>query len=187
MQNTFDEYDLDDEIINKIPCEEDRKFITDFVQKDGAKYLQDICNQYNINLCDAEKGTADGYIMYDANENIFEIYLNKNQSTPTTTRQRFTVAHELGHFFLHKEQIKKYGTLDRGPLCDITDKKERSEKVIMEKEANNFAAAILMPSRQFMEYFVVQKGNINEIANYFKVSLDATKIRAAKLGLIFDF
>jgi Zn-dependent peptidase ImmA (M78 family) len=183
MIDNDEEYDLDDEIINKIPDENDKKFIIDFIQKDGVKYLKEIGDKYNITLYATAVG--DGNICYNDESNCFEIYLNEQKAG--TRRQRFTLAHEFGHFFLHQDAIKQYKSLDRGDLCDVTDKKERSNKVKMEKEANNFAAAILMPSRQFIKYFYEQKGLINRVADYFLVSIDAAQIRAAKLGLtIFE-
>ena len=41
-----------------------------------------------------------GAIRYDKDEDRFAILVNKNN---VKTRQRFTIAHELGHYFLHKE------------------------------------------------------------------------------------
>jgi len=55
--------------------------------------------------------------------------------------------------------------------------------VQMEREANNFAAALLMPSKQFYELYRQTK-NINIVAKYFWVSESAAKIRATKLGLL---
>lgn len=58
-----------------------------------------------------------------------------------TPRARFVVAHELGHFLLH-------AGVDQFFLCDRTDLSEyRSSGV--EAEANQFAAALLMPQNLF--------------------------------------
>jgi Zn-dependent peptidase ImmA (M78 family) len=179
MIDNDEEYDLDDEIINKIPDENDKKFIIDFIQKDGVKLIQNICDECNIKLLSSNEDVADGYIAYEDNE--FKIYINKTNIA--TARQRFTVAHELGHFFLHRDAIKQYKSLDRGDLCDVENKQERSAKVQMEREANNFAAALLMPSKQFYELYRQTK-NINIVAKYFWVSESAAKIRATKLGLL---
>jgi Zn-dependent peptidase ImmA (M78 family) len=72
------------------------------------------------------------------------IFINKNQSQ---VRQRFSIAHELGHLLLHASsgsQLEASIHLDkhtfyRNPL---------SSKGIdeQEKEANRFAAELLMPS-----------------------------------------
>ena len=55
-------------------------------------------------------------------------------------RQRFTIAHELGHFCLHKQKPDK-------KCC--TDKSTR-----IETEANVFAAETLMPKRMIYENFI---------------------------------
>ncbi|MDD2572763.1 MAG: ImmA/IrrE family metallo-endopeptidase, partial [Eubacteriales bacterium] len=45
-----------------------------------------------------------GAIIYDENDKIFAILVNKLKPD---TRTHFTVAHELGHYFLHKEIIRQ--------------------------------------------------------------------------------
>lgn len=89
------------------------------------------------------------------------------------TRRRFSIAHELGHLEMHRWKVT---------LCTSTDMmdwslKEGSQAV--ELEANEFAAALLMPERFFaslcddepsMEYFI-------DLASRFRVSLTAAAIR----------
>ncbi len=73
----------------------------------------------------------------------FEIFVNALDSV---TRQRFTIAHELGHFIYHRDLIgdgvgddRAYRRTDQSTYHDnrISRKEER--------EANRFAATILMP------------------------------------------
>ncbi|MEP8628274.1 ImmA/IrrE family metallo-endopeptidase [Enterobacter mori] len=82
-------------------------------------------------------------------------------------RQRFTLAHELGHYFLHRNQSNIF-----------TDKSlyRGKEMNSMEYEANNFAGAILMPKDELVSF--LQKSNdIDCIADHFNVSALAAKIR----------
>lgn len=82
-------------------------------------------------------------------------------------RQRFTLAHELGHYFLHRNQSNIF-----------TDKSlyRGKEMTSMEYEANNFAGAILMPRDELI--LLLQKSkDIDCIADYFNVSALAAKIR----------
>lgn len=63
-------------------------------------------------------------------------------------RQLFTVAHELGHWLLHREEVdddKMYRVLMREPLS--------GPKPAMEKEADAFAAALLVPERLLDRYW----------------------------------
>lgn len=96
-----------------------------------------------------------------------------SRNIANANRKRFSVAHELGHLELHRRQIT---------LCTSADMSEWSVSVGSERveiEANEFAAAFLMPEQFFrslcdeepsLEYF-------SEIADRFHVSLTAAAIR----------
>jgi Zn-dependent peptidase ImmA (M78 family) len=57
-------------------------------------------------------------------------------------RQRFTAAHELGHFVLHRDEMG--GLLSRADTTE-TIELTQSESDLHELEANQFAAELLMP------------------------------------------
>ena len=93
---------------------------------------------------------------------------------PTYTgaaRDRFTIAHELGHYFLHFPRCC-------GPMAA---RRYGSDRV--EWEANWFAAGLLMPSAQFRTAFEAWAGDMDKIAALFGVSTQAVTIRAKTLGL----
>lgn len=73
------------------------------------------------------------------------IFVNSSDSV---RRQAFTIAHEIGHFQLHKklysENPQKYTALYRQALNKNSFSKE-------EKEANCFAAQLLVPKTLYME------------------------------------
>ena len=54
----------------------------------------------------------------------------------------------------------------------------------MEREANNFAANLLMPKDKFTEVFIETNGNLETLEAFFKVSIEAIKYRALNLGLM---
>lgn len=93
-------------------------------------------------------------------------------------RDRFTVAHEFGHFVLHY-------LWQRQKNPDYPEKviayRRGSERI--EWEANWFAAAFLMPSKSFRETFSEFEGDIWSVAEVFQVSTKAAEIRAKDLGL----
>ncbi len=95
------------------------------------------------------------------------IVVNKDDSP---NRQRFTIAHELGHYIMHQDYVKdesKYNVLLRVPL---RDKGYTSE----EQEANCFAANLLVPKELLEKY----KNIPNTIkASIFAVSEDVIKYR----------
>lgn len=88
------------------------------------------------------------------------IYVNKDDSD---TRKAFTIAHELGHWILHRDKLEqspeKYAVLYRKPIG--------GEKDDVEKEANCFAAHLLVPRKLLDEF---RSENDNVIASIFGVS-----------------
>jgi Zn-dependent peptidase ImmA (M78 family) len=94
-------------------------------------------------------------------------------------RQRFTVAHELGHFFLHNEYLDK-GLMDGvGLMRDGTVNN-------IENEANNFAANLLMPEGLFRGLWCDKTISLEEMAQYFYISCSAVITRAKFLKLAND-
>lgn len=89
--------------------------------------------------------------------------------TKPSQRQRFSIAHELGHIFLHSEKSGKATVYNREPAP--TDDP-------VETEANIFASRLLAP------LCVIQFLNLNsakEIAEYCDISYTAAKLRFSRL------
>lgn len=105
----------------------------------------------------------------------FEISLSLDTSP---LRDRFTIAHELGHWALHylypNQKLGKNITWLRA---------ERYGAGQAEREANWFAAAFLMPATQFREEFEKCDGDMLQLSRIFKVSTHAASIRARVLKL----
>ena len=85
-------------------------------------------------------------------------------------RDNFTLAHELGHYFLHYDPDQ--GQVGKEVVF------ERYGSDIFEREANRFAAALLMPKREFRDVFRKHRGDLYTVAGYFGVSVEAAKVRA---------
>ena len=99
------------------------------------------------------------------------IYL---ESRSPYTRKSFTLAHELGHYFLHADKMQE--TFYRLNLMDTSADTQ-------EQEANRFAAAILMPKEIFIKFWHLFMDE-EEVARRFSVSNQAAYFRAKNLGLI---
>lgn len=84
-------------------------------------------------------------------------------------RDRFTVAHELGHYYLHSDQGDR-------PIIAY-----RKGSTRIEWEANWFAAALLMPREKFKAECARTK-NLAVIAARFGVSTDAARVRRDAIG-----
>lgn len=108
-------------------------------------------------------------------EGNFVIYIAKQTSYE---RDRFTIAHELGHYVLHYLWANRNG----GSVKAMKASRYGSDRT--EWEANWFAAAFLMPEQPFIDFFNEVDGDITLIAERFGVSSTAARIRAQALGLI---
>ncbi|BCB61239.1 ImmA/IrrE family metallo-endopeptidase [Halomonas sp. A020] len=88
-------------------------------------------------------------------------------------RQRFTIAHELAHRVCHAANSDKF-----------EDKTffRNGDTNWMEIEANQFAAALLMPEEEFVSYTTNFSAKVEDLANHFQVSSMAVRIRAKVLG-----
>jgi Zn-dependent peptidase ImmA (M78 family) len=121
-------------------------------------------------------------ITYIPQKNKFEILVN---STHSLNRQRFSIAHELAHFVLHRDRIEKYGSLRRA----FNESSPNFDPEI-EKQADDFAEELLIPEELLKASFPAifqQSGDvllpqIQQIAQMFKVSLVVVAMRLRKLG-----
>ncbi len=102
------------------------------------------------------------------------LYVNENQ---TANRQRFTIAHELGHYILHRDfvQSHKISVFYRKDFYNYFDK--------IEEQANKFAATLLMPERPVRGLWEIYH-SIEVLATILKVSEQAMRIRLMKLEVI---
>jgi Zn-dependent peptidase ImmA (M78 family) len=109
---------------------------------------------------DPKYGTPSGFV----------IFVDEDEPA---VRQRFTAAHELGHFVLHKDSVG-HKNEDNYLL--------RSEGMSsrQEAEANRFAAALLMPFDLIEDAMSKGITTPKELAKHFQVSEIAMSIR---LGL----
>ncbi len=94
-------------------------------------------------------------------------------------RKRFSIAHELGHFEMHKG-------IQELSLClnqDIHELPYKNASNKSEQEANEFASALLMPKRFFAPLCLSEEpslSHITSLANQFMTSLTATALKYIK-------
>ena len=105
-------------------------------------------------------------------------------NTESRERQRFTVAHELGHFILHSKEVPIF--IDKMPKVMFRNSASSSGKLHHEREANAFAASLLMPRelvKDEIDRVSINLSNpIKTLAKTFKVSEQAMSFRLANLG-----
>lgn len=133
--------------------------------------IEEICNKLGIQVLQArfKDDNISGMIRRAGNGHAI-IYVNRNHSL---ARQRFTTAHELGHFLLHLKNTDKEGLIERG---DIQERYRRDgDHSPEEREANRFAAALLMPDSVIREVGDVYPVDI--LAQFLAVSPEVLEIR----------
>lgn len=106
----------------------------------------------------------------------YAIFVNAKQAK---VRQRFTIAHEISHFVLHKSFIGDGIVEDALLRADgFTNS--------LERQANGMAADILMPRALISEAQESGITSISALANYFGVSRDAMSVRVLGYPYIDD-
>lgn len=125
-------------------------------------------------------GFSDGRIKKTGEES-FEIMVSPFQSEE---RRNFTIAHELGHLFLHmgyKNNRERWNAQNNIAYY-------RNGNTELEYQSNEFAAAFLMPEEDYklvMDQYT--EGNMvdtSAVARYFHVSIDAAANRGKWLGYL---
>lgn len=123
-----------------------------------------------------------------------EIWVNRSDAREWPPRKRFTIAHELGHWVLHRHSHdpEAYQAVDSGrirlPAHEESDEPadgSDSRKVLplIEAEAHAFAAAFLMPAALLRSAHSESNGNLAALQALFDSSKAALERRLRTLGL----
>jgi len=143
--------------------------------------MSKIAQNFGIKILETSmpKPEVSGFITKEDDGQIC-IYVNENDSF---TRQRFTMAHELAHFYLHckdkDDADDKKGILD---FVRFRNGEYDYESMAEEREANAFAAELLVPFRALKELWDAgyknKKGaDIAFLADKFVVSIEMMEYR----------
>ena len=106
-----------------------------------------------------------------------EIWLNGREAEESPGRRRFTLAHEVGHWVCQVLEGKTAPVYCRPG--DVTEAADRA----LEREANVFAAELLMPEELVAQEFP-RVATAAEIAEWFGVSTEAMSWRLYNVGLV---
>jgi hypothetical protein len=136
--------------------------------------IEVIIGSKNILIKEEEIDGADGRILMTPNSGIITL----NSKIDFTPKKRFILAHELGHFELHRH-LKKGFNDDDETLNHSYQTNFSSEEV----EANEFAAEFLMPTALFSKECykkVFSHKVIEHLATRFQVSKTAAILKFVK-------
>lgn len=138
--------------------------------------LETILNSRNLMVKEEEIDGADGRIVMNENSGIITV----NSKITLPTKKRFVLAHELGHYELHRRRTHVFSDDDE-TMTRWYDKSVGPE----ETEANEFAAEFLMPSEIFHNECRRKKFGpevIEHLASRFQVSKTATILKFVNRG-----
>jgi len=94
-------------------------------------------------------------------------------------RINFTLAHELGHYFCHRQRQAEF-RCSQGEMLDYHGDASRK----MEKEANVFASYLLMPATDFRQQIdgqTITLELLGQVAERYKTSFTATALKWLEL------
>jgi Zn-dependent peptidase ImmA (M78 family) len=105
-------------------------------------------------------------------------------------RQRFSIAHEIGHFELHQETGPGQLFIDKTYIVYRRDQRSSNGEYLQEIQANQFAAALLMPEELLrlevahIGFDLADESTLDALAEKFQVSRQAMSFRLSKLNIL---
>lgn len=145
-----------------------RKALESFGSESLPVPIQEVVKKFGLNVVEFDFPNALSGVL---KKERMVIGVNKNHPE---VRQRFTIAHELGHFLLGHEISQGEDMID-----DDFDK-----PVHKEREANIFASQILIPEKLLKDEVAKNKINLKNLSEMFNVSEQAVTIRLLESNLI---
>lgn len=177
----------------------------------GAVDLSKICDELSLKLEYLEKPCIDG----DGNEVLgeadFERRCIKIYPHNIRNRERFTIAHEIGHFYLeHSEFLGSESVVENDLFIkDVSDAGNFYRN--MEFQANTFASCLLLPAHMLLKKILEVKSQyeipthryivyvddqpcnfkdynllMNELVDSFEATKTAIEVRLRKLNILTD-
>lgn len=132
--------------------------------------VYELAKTYGLDIVETpfpeEQNNISGFVTMS--DGIGKLYVNANESP---NRRRFTVAHELGHWRLHKQELRD--NPQRSILFRIAIGELNKDPI--ESAANVFAANLLVPLEMLRKYKDSQTAD--ELAKLFNVSKDVIGYR----------
>lgn len=126
---------------------------------------------FEANLDDLIPGKKISGIL-NIQDSVRKIYINRNHAD---TRNLFTVGRELGHYYLHREQLEN----NQGQLISFRGNGYNE----IEEEADLFSAELIMPKSVILKLAREEGMNSSkQLANFFKVSQIAMNKRIDEIN-----
>lgn len=137
--------------------------------------LSDIARKLRVRLIEWEFPDSLSALIVEVDEGDYVIGVNRGHPR---NRKRFSVAHELGHAVLRHRA---------GYYLEFFDAEfgePPNFRYADEREANSFAAGLLMDERWLREDWAAGTKNVPQLARRYRVSEEAMSFRLMNLGLV---
>lgn len=155
-----------------------KKILEGFLITSAPVPVEEIAKKMGIEISYAPSADYSGILIRKSDGNVL-MGINNSESVP---RMRFTIAHELCHYFFDKKD---------SVTVDHRNKIHSGQKPDKEKIADFFAANLLMPEPLVCSDFkeatkdgVFFEYNLSNMADKYQVSKEAMKYRLINLHLI---
>ena len=128
------------------------------IKEYGTNDVYQICESLGIYILKNKLGQANGFLQFDKPTNQYLIHINENLKN-----EHFVIAHELGHYYLHKN-LNTFKILN----CSSALKDK------LEHQANLFASELLLTDRMIHDAIpIIREFTQEQVASYFEVPLSA--------------
>ncbi len=148
------------------------EFVTSFKSERYPVDLENICDILGIKVNCQKELDNDGYLICQQGKKIILV----NSRIRNRHRQKYIIAHELGHFMLHREILYSCKNIFECNYQSVNSKTQ-------EKEANVFATELLIPHSEICAHIPkerIELQNIFSIASIFDVSVTHAAMQAVK-------
>ncbi len=212
-KNTNDEINISIPFISDEEIQRSAQIILEKIDyKAGRVDLANICSMLTIDLEYSDQVVQDGdgnLILGSANFDRKSILVNFHDNK---YRERFTIAHEIGHFCLQHDRYLHSETIVERDLLITSENGNRFNYERLEFQANAFASHLLLPKEVFEQivaeyrtkFDIRDRGHgyifvddqpcnygpysvfLSELSTYFEVSMQATEIKLKTMGMLVD-
>ncbi len=131
-----------------------------------------ICKELDIKVIDDKQLDKDGYLICRNGKKIIFV----NSLIRNRHRRNFIIAHELGHFLLHRDQLYSCDAISESTTQFVNN-------ALQEKEANAFASELLVPHDELIKHLPIGPidfSTVFKIAEAFDVSVTHAAMQAVQ-------
>lgn len=188
------------------------KLLAQIGYQTGPVDLVKVCSELSLDLTNTEQTVRDvdgKRILGSANFDLKSIQVNSHDNKH---RERFTIAHEIGHFHLHHDKYLRSESIVEQDLFINSETENAFNYERLEIQANILASDLLLPTQIFgtkvdeyrEDLGIIDKGHgyifvddqpcnytpyndlLIELSSFFEVSKQAIEIKLKKMKLLTD-